>query len=724
MLRPLVSAALVALVTSTLTAAPAVTTPATAEPPRERTRFSLPESSPGAGRIDTSFGPAQRAAAIDRARRQAQQSARELGLSSRERLVVTDVVRDADGRTHTRYDRRYAGLDVVGGDLVVHRDAAGQIVGTDFATDADLSQVPSVRARVPLAAAAASARRVSGLGSVARQERPSRVVYAVGDTPRLVWETVVAGHTDEGPQRNVVYTDARNGRLVNRWSMTHRAEGPGRTLYAGTVRLKTVKPSVRFRLRDNTRGGTRTFDARNRKLGLSNMGSIFTDADNRWGNGTMRSRQSAAADAHYGAAKTWDYFRSRFNRRGVRNNGAGARIRVHYGKIGSPVAGNAFWDDRCFCVTLGSGNRYFRPLVALDVVGHEIAHGVTSRTAGLLYFGESGGLNEATSDIFGTMVEFSARNRRDPGDYYIGEKVWKGRRGFLRRMDRPATDGASFNCWSPRMGRSDVHYTSGPANHFFYLLAEGTRVRWYGGRKHSSPTCNGTKIGGVGRAKAARIWYRALNVYMTSTTGYHDARDATIRAARDIYGRNSTPCKVVTRAWNAVSVNAQNEGCGGPLPSITAKNQVGNPGFEAGGNGVWTAPAGAIMRNPDYGFAHSGRWWAYLSGYGGPTVDELSQQIAIPEATRVALRFHLAVLTEEPSSAGARDVLRVWVDHEGGSARVATYSNRHGSNTYTQRDLDLSRFAGQTVTLRFVGQENANDRATAFWLDDVSVRAR
>lgn len=437
----------------------------------------------------------------------------------------------------------------------MHRDAAGEVTGSDFASEADLSDVASVRARVPVAAAASSARRASGLGSVRRQDRPTRVIYAVEDAPRLAWETVVAGYDDGSPQRNVVYTDARSGRVVNRWSMTHQAQGPGHT-----------------------------HDAHNRELGLGNMGTVFTDADNRWGNGTVRSRQSAAADAHYGAAKTWDYFRSRFHRRGIRNNGAGALSRVHFGRVGSVAAGNAYWDDRCFCVTLGSGNRTFRPLVSLDVVAHEMTHGITSRTARLLYFGESGGLNEATSDIYAAMVEFSAGNRRDRGDYLIGEWIWKGKRGFLRRMDRPAADKRSFNCWRPKMGRHDVHYTSGPGNHFFYLLAEGTRVRRYAGVRHSSPTCNGSKLGGIGRGKAARIWYRALHVYMTSTTDYHDARDATIRAARDIYGRNSAPCKVVIRAWNAVSVGARNEGCGGPLPVPSGGNRVRNGGFEAGDN--------------------------------------------------------------------------------------------------------------------------------------------
>ena len=76
-----------------------------------------------------------------------------------------------------------------------------------------------------------------------------------------------------------------------------------------------------------------------------------------------------------------------------------------------------------------------------------MSHGVTAATAGLNYTGEAGGLNEATSDIFGTMVEFEAANASDPGDYYIGEKIAKDGT-YLRRMDNPSLDGGSENCWS------------------------------------------------------------------------------------------------------------------------------------------------------------------------------------------------------------------------------------------------------------------------------------
>ena len=131
-------------------------------------------------------------------------------------------------------------------------------------------------------------------------------------------------------------------------------------------------------------------------------------------------------------------------------------------------------------MTYGDGNTQFRPLVELDVAGHEMSHGLTSATANLDYVGDSGGLNESTSDVMGTMVEFGANNSKDPGDYVLGEKIVKGG-GVLRRMDNPFSDGHSPNCWSSSLGSRDPHYSSGVGNHLFYLLSEGTGTKTIGG---------------------------------------------------------------------------------------------------------------------------------------------------------------------------------------------------------------------------------------------------
>ena len=211
-------------------------------------------------------------------------------------------------------------------------------------------------------------------------------------------------------------------------------------------------------------------------------------------------------------------------------------------------------------MTYGDGDgKTFNPFDSLDVAGHEMSHGVTSRTANLTYSGESGGLNEATSDIFGTMVEFYANNPNDAPDYLIGEKLYKNGTGFIRSMIQPSVDGRSADCWYSDVGLLDVHYSSGVANHFFYLLAEGTtdglpsKTCVAGNIKVATGT--GT-VAGIGREKAEKIWYRALTVYMAAGTNYAGARTATINAANDLRVLNqltSTDVDAVAAAWNAVN---------------------------------------------------------------------------------------------------------------------------------------------------------------------------
>ena len=228
---------------------------------------------------------------------------------------------------------------------------------------------------------------------------------------------------------------------------------------------------------------------------------------------------------------------------------------MHYGRNYA----NAFWSDSCFCMTFGDGNSSIYPLVNVDVAGHEMSHGVTSRSADLTYSGESGGLNEATSDIFGTMVEYYANNSNDTPDYMIGEELYvsnpNGTRA-LRYMFKPSLDGASPDCYTGNIGSLDVHYSSGVGNHAFFLMAEGAAVPAGFNLSASQLVCNGnTAAGGIGRDAASKVWYRALTVYMTSNTSYAGARAATLQAASDLYGPGSSQYNGVASAWSAVGVN-------------------------------------------------------------------------------------------------------------------------------------------------------------------------
>ncbi|MGW1163809.1 M4 family metallopeptidase, partial [Streptomyces sp. NPDC002513] len=144
----------------------------------------------------------------------------------------------------------------------------------------------------------------------------------------------------------------------------------------------------------------------------------------------------------------------------------------------------------------------------------------------------------------------------DPGDYLIGEKININGDGTpLRYMDKPSKDGGSADSWSSGVGNLDVHYSSGVANHFFYLLSEGSGAKTINGVSYNSPTSNGSKVTGIGRAKALQIWYKALTTYFTSTTNYKSARAGTLSAAAALYGSGSTEYNTVAAAWSAVNVN-------------------------------------------------------------------------------------------------------------------------------------------------------------------------
>ncbi|MEW2496797.1 M4 family metallopeptidase [Streptomyces nodosus] len=494
-----------------------------------------------------------RASLIKEAQTTASDTAQEIGLGAEEQLVVKDVVKDVDGTVHTRYERTYAGLPVLGGDLIVHTSKSGKAAGVTRASKGAL-KVASLTPKIAASKAetqALSAAKADGSEKTSADSAPRKVIWAGDGTPVLAYETVVGGLQDDGtPNQLHVITDAATGAKLFEYQGIET--GTGKTLYSGTVSLTTTLSGSTYQLYDTTRGGHKT---NNLAGGTSGTGTLFTNTTDVWGTGTASSSvndQTAAADAAYGAQATWDFYKNTFGRNGIKNNGVGAYSRVHYGN--NYV--NAFWDDSCFCMTYGDGSGNTHPLTSLDVAGHEMSHGVTAATAKLNYSGESGGLNEATSDIFGTGVEFYANNASDPGDYLIGEKININGNGTpLRYMDKPSKDGGSADYWSSSVGSKDVHYSSGVANHFFYLLSEGSGSKTVNGVSYNSPTYDGSTVTGIGRDKALQIWYKALTTYMTSTTNYKAARTATLNAASALYGSGSAEYNAVAKAWTAVNVS-------------------------------------------------------------------------------------------------------------------------------------------------------------------------
>ncbi|MGW4810449.1 M4 family metallopeptidase [Kitasatospora cineracea] len=713
-----------------------------------------------------------------------------LGLGSAEKLVAKDAFKDADGTQHFRYERTYNGLPVLGGDLIVHQAANGTTKGVDRASTASLTGLSTTP---KLAAAKGQSTALAAEAGSALETAPRLVVWAADNNPRLAWETVVSGTEKDGtPSKLHVITDATTGAVIQKVEGVQTGTGNG--VFVGNVTIGTTLSGSTYQMKDATRGGMYTTNLNN---GTSGNGTLFTKSTDSWGDGTVSNKESAAVDAHYGVSMTWDYYKNTFGRNGIRNDGVGAYSRVHYGS--NYV--NAFWDDTCFCMTYGDGSGNTQPLTELDVAGHEMTHGVTSNTAGLNYSGESGGLNESTSDVFGTMVEFYANLPKDNPDYLIGELININGNGTpLRYMDKPSKDGSSADSWYSGVGNLDVHYSSGVGNHLFYLLSEGSGAKVVNGVSYNSPTANGITVTGIGRDKAAAIWYRALTTYWTSTTNYASARAGMLSAATDLYGANSAEYNATATAWAAVnvgsapstggptvtspgnqstalngSVSLQVKATGGTAPlsysatglptglsinastgvisgtataagtynvTVTAKDAanktgtasftwtvtsgggtgctpaqlLGNPGFETGTASPWTGTSG-VVDNSTSQPAHSGSWKAWMDGYGSSHTDSLTQTVTVPAGCKATLSYWLHVDTAETTTSTAYDKLTVTVN----GTTVASYSNLDKNTGYAQKSVDLSAYAGQSVTVKFNAVEDASLQ-TSFVIDDTAVQ--
>ncbi|MFI6542459.1 M4 family metallopeptidase [Streptomyces prunicolor] len=565
----------------------------------------------GTDRAETATGTGistTAASVVTAARAAAFAHASATGVTRGDELRAQDVLIDPEGARHVRFIRTHQGMPVLGGDLVVHLSHGLAYTGVTRAAEQSVRPAttrPELTAAQAETKAAAVAKGDAGTAELVVDARDGGAALAyripVTDSStaeatgtRTVVIDAVTGKvrsntpdSDEFLSPKLLDTlrergetlDPATGTVVQPKSLTGvaaatravhypvTASGTGTSLFVGKVPLTTTRTArTSYLLKDPTRWGTETRDAKGKELENFAQGKKFTTTNDKWGNGAVSHRDSAAVDAQYGITKTLDFYKKTFGRKGIANNGKAARGMVHFG---NKVA-NAFWDSTCGCMLYGDGDgdMFKKPLVVLDVTGHELTHGVVDATAKLEptrvdadgnQYGEAGSLNESLADIFGSNVEFSANNAKNPPNYLIGEKLGLAQK-FLRRLDHPSLDKleGTIDYWSPQTYDAEVHSGSGVSSHAYYLLAEGSGRKTIGGFAYDSPTYDGSTVTGIGRTKATAIFYRALTRYMVSTTDFHDARLATLKAAADLYGANSTAYKTVDKAWAAVNVTVAN----------------------------------------------------------------------------------------------------------------------------------------------------------------------
>jgi thermolysin len=473
------------------------------------------------------------------------------------------------GRSHQRADQFHRGVRVWGAD--VSRQLAGGQTMSVFGVlydGIDIGTAPALSA----ADAKATIERIAG-AQLGEARVPELVVLPIENGTRYA-----LAYTERVLSRRglrVYFVDARTGALLLEFDdlkTQASAVGRGFGVLGDEKKISTRTDAGAFQTWDELRPpDVRTYDMKG-NLALTEaflngqaplpFSELGRDSDNNWSDG-------AVVDAHVYSGWTYDYFFKRHNRRGLDNNNIRIASLTHPvrrqdifsqpDEIVFQYYVNAFYAGGGILVygeglpagvTLGGATIDFLA-GGLDVVAHELTHGVTEFSSNLIYLNESGALNEAISDIMGTSVEFFFQpvgSGQRQADYQIGEDVW--RPTGLRSMSNPASLGDPDHYSRRFLGPEDnggVHINCGIPNQAFYLAIEGGTNRTSG--------LAVTGVGATNREQIEKVFYRAFTQMLPANANFSTARAATIQAARDLYGAGGAVERAVTQAWTAVGVN-------------------------------------------------------------------------------------------------------------------------------------------------------------------------
>ena len=501
---------------------------------------------------------------------------------------------DAVGPGVARLHHTYKGVRVFGSESVVVTGARGAMLSEsvdDRRQSLGRGHEIDVRPRLGAAAAiAASARFARGIALepasaellVYPRIKEVRVPAAAGkaeselnamDVEEVVQRYdlayLVRTRTLDGARR--VFRDtivnAHTGAIIKQWDALESIAGTGNSQYNGVVPLNTTQSGSLFKMVDPARGVGGPFgglSVTNANHG-SSAGALYTNTSNTWGDGkqyvsggstTNANGQTSAVNAMWGLRNMYDLYKNVVGWRGVDGQNTAASAAVH---VNLDYAG-AYYVHSCRCMFIGDGNATTNDLATVDLIGHELSHGVTSSTANLVYSGQSGGLNESHSDIAGEVVEAYARAggfgtsiANTGNDWKTGTEISKTGQP-IRWLYKPSKDGRSPDAWNSQIGTIDVHYSSGPNNRMYYFLSQGSSAIATSERHSRYLTKAPMAMTGIGTDKAFRIWFRALSTKFTSTTNYVGARARVLAAAEEMYGVGSREAKAVQRAYAAINV--------------------------------------------------------------------------------------------------------------------------------------------------------------------------
>jgi zinc metalloprotease ZmpA len=472
-----------------------------------------------------------------------------LHAGSDDAFVQRDVISSSNGLKYVTYDRTYKGMPVVGGDFVVVTNSTGQVLTTSVAQDTTINLASTVPTVAKARAEALARQQLATVDSVGSAQL---VTFAVGE-PRLAWQTSVVGRDAEGPSKLDVVVDALNGTVLHK--QEHVLHGTGTSGWNGPVAINTTLSGSTYSLKDPNLTNVSCQDAANN--------TTFSGTDDAWGNGTATNRETGCVDVLFAAQTESKMLTQWLGRNGFDGSGGGWPMRVGLNDQ------NAYYDGSQVQIGKNTAGQW---IGSLDVVAHELGHGIDDHTPG----GISGnGTQEFVADVFGASTESFANESApyDTPDFLVGETINLVGKGPIRNMYNPSALGHA-NCYSSSVPSSEVHAAAGPGNHWFYLLANGSNPT---NGQPTSTTCNSSTVTGLGVQTAMKIFYNAMLIKTTGSS-YLKYRTWTLTAAKNLFPGSCAEFNTVKAAWDAISVPAQSAD---PTCSATGTVTVASPGNQS-----------------------------------------------------------------------------------------------------------------------------------------------
>jgi Zn-dependent metalloprotease len=514
----------------------------------------------------------------------------------------------------------------------------------------------------------------------------------------LVQTRMIVGGTH--PYYHDTVISATDGHVIKQWKTLKTVAGTGYSQYNGTVPISTTLSGSTYSMKDATRGVGGTYGA----MAITNAnhgttaGSIYTNTSNTWGDGlqyvaggstTNANGQTAAVNAMWGLMNTYDMLKNTLGWQSLDGRNTATYIAAHV----NTAYDNAYYDDTCKCMYIGDGGTSFNNLGSIDVIGHEMGHGVTAATSNLTYSGESGGLNESASDIQGEVVEAYARAGgtgtvipNTGNDWMMGKEIAKNGQP-LRWLYKPSKDGSSPNAWSSSIGTLDVHYSSGPNNRMFYFLSQGSSSVSTSDYYSSYLTKAPLAMTGIGSDKAFRIWFRALTTKFTASTNYADARSKVLLAAQDLYGVGSKEATAVQRAYAAINVGADvPESAGG---AVAISSQPASVTVAPGATANFSVTAAGGTSPYTYQWMRNG---ANIAGATAPSYSLTAQTSDNGAGFSVKVTDSATTPTSATSSTAT-----LTVSSSTATEKVVNGSFENGTTGWAGTTGVIGSFAGQTA---------------------------